>query len=253
MGPSRNILEGSGEHLASALAKVMELAIISPCFYPNNEPASLMVQSARAHNLTVVLYGVGEDFIPHGADAQVKRLHELMAPECLAEYALITDCRDVLFLANQDEITRKFLSFGSDLVMSTENGCWPSDPEVVAHFHGKNRNGYDFINAGQYIGKWSVIVNCLRHLLSNYRKGDGLDNSQGWWAQAHMRGELPFALDYECTIFQTMSGGADVQVKLEDGRFINSLTGEQPCSIHCNGNPNTKEPHRELWKLVSST
>lgn len=228
----------------------MELLILSPCFYPSLQPARLMLESASAHNLPVMTYGVGEDFIPHGADAQVAKLCELMERQMLAEYALVTDCRDVLFLANQDEILRKFLSFGSDLVMSTENGCWPQDPEVVYHFYGKNRNGYDFINAGQYIGKWPVVVNCLRHLLSNYRKGDGLDNSQGWWAQAHMRGELPFALDYECNIFQTMSGGADAQLTIKDGRFFNTATGNQPCSVHFNGNPNKQEPHRESWNLL---
>jgi hypothetical protein len=230
----------------------MSLLLLSPCFYPSSSPAELMVDSARAHGLNVRLYGVGQDFIPHGADAQVFRLWELMKPKQLADYALITDCRDVLFLANEEEILRKLDQFPSPVVMSTERNCWPPDPEIQNYFYGRDAHGYDYINAGMYIGKWDYVVTCLEHLLNKYRgQVPGADNSQGWWMWAKMRGELRFDLDYACEIFHSMTGGADRHLDdMGNGRVYNRLTNSMPCSLHFNGNPGNDEPQIAMYRRL---
>lgn len=228
-----------------------KLLVVSPCFYKTAEPADVMVKSAHAHDLKVLLYGVGSDFIPHGAHAQVLKLWELLEFGKLAEYVLVTDCRDVLFLANEDEIVSKFRSFGSYLVMSTEQGCWPPDPDVSAYFYGKDPNGYNFVNAGQYIATWEYAKFCLRHLLDKYRGiHPGADNSQGWWMHAKMKGELDYALDSRCMIFQSMSGGAQDQLRFTEKRAINTVTSASPCSLHFNGNPSNDEPQKEMYRRL---
>lgn len=225
--------------------------ILSPCFYETANYARLMVESAHANNLEVTLYGMGEPFIPHGADAQVLRLCELMAKEQLAENVLVTDCRDVLFLAGESEILEKFDDYHTNVVMSTETGCWPPDPEVHEYFYGKSPHGYDFVNAGQYIGTWHYVMYCLEYLLNRYRGSEGtLDNSQGWWPKAMMRGELQVTLDSKCSIFQTMSGGVDGHVIPIGNRVVNTVTGEKPCSVHFNGNPSVKDPHEKMWRSL---
>ena len=237
-----------------------DLLIVSPCFYPDASPARLMCESARVNGLNVELYGVGLPFHAHGADAQVAKLRDWMAGGKKANLILVTDCRDVLFLADEKEIVGKFLAFRSGLVMSTERGCWPPDPAIVSHYYGKDPNGYDYINAGQYIGEWEYVMHCLDWLLKQYReKWDGLDNSQGWWMQARMRGELEFALDSRCQLFQSMSGGADAHVEthvgkaLECNRIWNKVTNTHPCSIHFNGNPGNDAPQREMFTRLSGT
>lgn len=230
------------------------LLILSPCFYETAQEALLMVESAHVHGLEVQLFGVEQPFIPHGADAQVLRLYKLMQQEQLADYVIVSDCRDVLFLAEQEEILFKFHTFNSPIVMSTETGCWPPDPEVVEYFAGKSPHGYDYINAGQYIGEWYSVRLALWSLLDNYRdKHTGLDNSQGWWARAKMHGQIGFALDHECKIFQTMSGGVDGHVLPIGNRVLNTVTGEMPCSVHFNGNPGVKEPQRKLWNTLNES
>ena len=232
------------------MEKAVKLLIVSPCFYIDHSCAKLMLESARQNDLTVRLYGIGEAFIPHGADAQVKRLYEFMA-EKHADYILVTDCRDVLFAAGEIAILDKFSRFGKPLVMSTEQGCWPSDPELVEHYFGKDANGYNYINAGQYIGTWGYVRECLKHLLDNYRgKVEGADNSQGWWMWSQMRGELDFALDSGCQIFQSMSGGADEHIEVIGKRAMNIWTGSYPCSLHFNGNPGVVDPHREMYRRL---
>jgi hypothetical protein len=227
------------------------LVILSPCFYPDASRANLMLRSASAHGLNAQLYGVGLTFFAHGADAQVAKLYDYMATAKLADLVLITDCRDVLFTAGFEEIVAKFDSFGKDLVISTEQGCWPPEPEIVDFFYGRSVYGYNYVNGGQYIGTWEYVLHCLDHLLTVYRgKHPGADNSQGWWMWAKMREELDFALDSECRIFQTMSGGASEHVAISNGRVKNFVTGEMPCSVHFNGNPNTAEPHREMYKKL---
>jgi hypothetical protein len=233
---------------------VRDLLILSPCFYPTAEPARLMLASARHYNLHAEIYGVGQPFIPHGADAQVVALYELMQAGKRAELVLVTDCRDVLFLAGELDIVQKFRAFRADLVMSTEQGCWPPDPDVVAHFHGRDPNGYDYVNAGQYIGRWEYVEHCLKHLIDRYRGGPGADNSQGWWMQARMRGELDYAMDHKCLLFQSMTGGADSHTEVLDTgnwkRLLNRVTRSLPCSVHFNGNPGNDLPQREMYQRI---
>lgn len=210
-----------------------------------------MLSSARAAGLSVELYGVGQPFVPHGADAQVAKLYGLMAKGKLADRVLVTDCRDVLFLAEPEEIVAKFQASGKDLVMSAEQGCWPPDPAIVEFYAGKDPNGYNYVNAGQYIGTWEYVFSCLAHLLDCYRgKYGGADNSQGWWMRAKMNGELDFALDSECRIFQSMSGGADGHVVILPRRIMNIWTGSSPCSVHFNGNPGVDNPHGEMYRRL---
>lgn len=229
-----------------------DLIVISPCFYPNSFPADLMVKSAVAHELRVEIYGVNEPFIPHGADAQVVKLYELMKHRGkLAEHVLVTDCRDVLFQAGEAEILTKFESFKSLLVMSSENGCWPPDPAITSYFHGKDPNGYNYVNAGQYIGTWDYVLFCLEVLLDKYQgKHPGADNSQGWWMWAKMRDELDFVLDSKCDIFQTMSGGSGDQVHVQGRRAFNMSTLSWPCSLHFNGNPGNSQPQEDMYRRL---
>ncbi len=232
------------------MEEAVSLSFLSPCFYPTVAQADLMMKSANANKLRGLLYGMETPFIPHGAHAQVLKLYEQME-EKWTDYVLVTDCRDVLFLADETEIIDKFKTFGKDLVMSTEQGCWPPDKEIVDFYYGKDSNGYNYINAGQYIGTWEYVRHCLKHLLDNYRgKQPGADNSQGWWMWAQMRGELDFALDSGCQIFQSMSGGADEHIEVAGKRAFNIWTGSYPCSLHYNGNPSTTNPHGEMYRRL---
>lgn len=231
----------------------MSLLVVSPCFYPDAAPAELMVKSARAHGLEVLLYGLGDQFIPHGADAQVKELHHWMKDgEWKADYVLVTDCRDVVFQAGESEIMAKYKAFDKEIVMSSETGCWPPDEEIVRHYWGIDPNGYNYVNAGLYIGKWEYVIGCLEWLLYKYRgHHPGADNSQGWWMWAKMRGELDFALDSECQIFQSMSGGADAQISVTALGAQNVRTGTFPCALHYNGNPSVVDPHGEMYRRLA--
>jgi len=227
----------------------MNLLVISPCFYHTDKEAALMVESCHKCGLNVQLYGVGVPFVPHGADAQVLKLYEFMENK-QADYALITDSRDAVFVAGEEEIMAKFHSFGKDMVMSAERECWPWDQTVIDYFHGTDPNGYSFVNGGQYIGTWEFIRHSLKHILDTYRYKTPLDNSQGWWMWALMRKELDFVLDSGCQIFQTMSGGADGHLTEGTGRPQNIYTGSTPCSIHYNGNSNTVNPHQGMFTRV---
>ena len=235
----------------NSLEKALSLIVLSPCFYPDASPAELMVKSAEANGLEVKLYGIGEGFIPHGAHAQVFQLFTLMKQQQLADYVLVADCRDVLIVAGEEEIIRKFHSFRSPLVMSTERGCWPPDPDIAQFFYGKDKHGYDYINAGVYIGEWNYVARCLEFLLAKYRgTHPGADNSQGWWMYAKMRGELLFDLDSSCQIFQSMSGGCDGHIAVENLQVRNTVTNTLPCVIHFNGNPGVFNPHAELYRRI---
>lgn len=208
------------------------MLVVAPCFYPNTEPAKLMMGSAGHHGIDVALYGMEQQFVAHGADAQVLKLHQFLQG-IHDDLILVTDCRDVLFMAAATEIEERYRSFGSKLVMSTEKGYWPPNDEVLQGMPSTGF-GYDHINAGQYIGERDYILYCLKHLLDNYRPHSSLDNSQGWWPLALVRGELHFSLDSTCNIFQTMSSGE--RLERVGSRVYNPQTGNYPSLVHFNGN-----------------
>ena len=217
------------------------MRIVAPCLYPDEQPAAHLARSCRRNGLQLTLYGVGGTFMAHGADAQVVQLLPVL--EALSdEYVVVTDCRDTLFLTGEDDIMDEFHKYNSRLVMSTEKGCWPPNDEVL---HGMPRTplGYNYINAGQYIGESIYIIECLRHLLASYRGKGGMDNSQPWWPLALIRGELDFALDSKCRIFQTMSSGETYNV-LPGKRVLVHTTGATPCSIHFNGSADLTQYHK---------
>ena len=207
------------------------MKIVSPCFYPTTEPAAYLEKSCRRHKLDLLLYGMGQPFVAHGADAQVAKLIPVLK-ELPDEYVVVTDCRDTLFLTGEEELMFEFRKYNSRLVMSTEKGCWPPNDEVL-YLMPRTALGYDYINAGQYIGERLYIIECLQHLLATYRPHSDLDNSQGWWPLALLREELDFKLDHRCRIFQTTSSGEGLVVRGD--RIYVPTTGAHPCSVHFNG------------------
>jgi hypothetical protein len=226
-----------------------ELLITGPCCYPSTEPVKLLLASAAHNGLKVHIYGVGEPFIAHGADAQVVKLRrELETLRHLYRTVLVTDMADVLFLAGEREILYKYRRMNSPLVMSTERGYWP-DEGLAAEFP-EDPHGYRYINAGQYIGEMDHVITCLDWLLNKYRSyHPGMDNSQPWWHQAYVRKELEFALDRKCRLFQTMSGGADGHVAVYGSRLYNSATKTLPCTVHYNG-PGNEKPYEEMYRRL---
>jgi len=217
------------------------MKVVSPCFYSNELPAQHMVRSAQYNKLEVALYGVGQQFVAHGADAQVAQLLPVL--KGLSDtHVIITDCKDSLFLAGEDEFMATFEEYDAKMVMSTEKACWPPNDEVLQGMP-PTKLGYDHINAGQYIGERVYIIECLEHLLNVYRPQSDLDNSQGWWPLALIRGELEFALDSECHLFQTMS--SDETYDVLDKQVFFHQTGYYPCSVHFNGSSDLTK-YREL-------
>jgi hypothetical protein len=226
------------------------MKIFAPCFYPDAAKADLLCRSAAFNRLHVTLYGIGKQFIPHGADAQVYQLMLEMENDASAHsITLVTDCADVLILAEEGDILEAYRSYNSPIVMSAEQGCWP-DPAIAGEFP-EHYAGYRWPNAGQFIGETPAVLAALKHLLINYRfQYGGLDNSQGWWSLAMIRKELPVVLDQECRIFQSMSGGADNHVEVAGHRIYNTKTRTNPCSIHFNGRCSNDEPYRQMYRRL---
>jgi hypothetical protein len=214
--------------------------IYSPCFFPNTEPAQLFLKSAAANGLEVELYGVGEVPDTHGAGIQLQRPWELFAKEKKADLVMVTDCRDVLFLASESEMVETFYSFKSPIVLSTERELWPYEETLSNHFQGIT--GYVYVNIGQIVGEWDAMRDAYRFLLDNYRnkpfadrEPPGHDVPGPWWMLAKMRGQIDYANDDQFKLFYTMSARSMEDTLIEGKRIVSRETGERPASIHFNG------------------
>lgn len=230
----------------------MSLLIISPCHYPDESRASLMVASARRHNLQPLLYGVGTAaWSAHGGQEQGVEVIPLLQDRS-EDYVLATDCNDVLFLAGEAEIMEKFLALQSKLVVSSESGLHPRNDELYEGL--RMRPGHHkYVNIGLWMGERQHAIDTMRCAIERYRykTPDGLDSPQGWFMWGLLQGTLDFKLDSECVLFQSMAGWAPKHVKVEGGRVHNTATGTTPVAVHFNGNCGGPIPARdELYEAL---
>jgi hypothetical protein len=222
------------------------MKIFSPCFYPTLEPADLFLKSAAANGLNVDVYGLGEVPDTHGGGFQLEKPWEILAREKQADYVMVTDSRDVLMLAGEDEIVEKFLTFHAPIVISTEREQWPYDPALYALCEpilaDPAHSRYVFANSGQIVGEWDAMRDAYRFLLDNYRnkpfadrEPPGHDVPGPWWMLARMRGQIDYANDDQFKLFYTMSARSLEDTLIEGKRIVSRETGERPASIHFNG------------------
>jgi hypothetical protein len=219
----------------------MSLGILSTC--GSAEVADRMLRSAAHHGLKVRLE-VCRMGSPHGADIQAVWPINEWLPSMTEEYVMMVDAPDVLFLADEDEIMKKFRSFGNDLVMSAEYYCMPRLEGIALDTILSNMVPplhHPYPNCGCWIGRRERAIELLRFSMEHYRGKPpdgkcGLDGPGAWFSYGLMEGTMDFALDHASVLFQSMGSFQTNECPvIQDGRIYNTLTGTWPIAIHYNG------------------
>jgi hypothetical protein len=174
------------------------------------------------------------------------------------ELIFFTDGYDTIFMAGEDEITRKFLEFKKDLVFSAETACWP-DQSLAAKYPVYDNSPYKYLNSGGFIGKAGFIKELLND--NSFFADEKFEYSNQYlWAHLYLRGDKEIGLDSKCNLFCTFSpeigqehflpedvGKPDsvyglakldwfsINFVIKDGRIFNKITGTWACNAHFNG------------------
>lgn len=224
----------------------MSLAVITPAYYPNEEPLHYLRRSCVIHDVALYPYGVGKPW--HG-DIEA---HFEGAPEAIrnlpsnVDLVLFTDACDSFLLAGEKEIRRKFEQSACPVLLAAEQSLYPWGMDKIweraKHNFGESDSPWHFPNGGGWIGTPETLLVTLE-----MAKAREWPEAQGKWIEQYSDG-LSVSLDAWCQIFQTMSGEHSGAVKIERGKVTNTITGTNPCVIHWNGKlGGMKEAFKEIY------
>jgi hypothetical protein len=155
------------------------------------------------------------------------------------ERVVLIDSYDVL--VNRwapDELIRAIDS-APDLIMGVESNLWPAgQPYAKKYEQLAKRHPWYAINGGMFCGRREDIMLTLRQLEFLWQNGQAVagGSNQELLHQLYAD-DMPFTLDLECRIFQSMYG-EQAHMVIGPSRFAparNTVTGSQPMFLHFNG------------------
>lgn len=118
-----------------------------------------------------------------------------------------TDGYDTTFLANEDEILAKYLTFGKELIFAAEMVCWPDSDHIEKY--PKTHSSFKFLNSGGFIGKAGYIKERIRENLKTKSTTKYAWSNQVYWTEQYLLNQNEIAIDNDCKIFCTMVSAED--------------------------------------------
>ena len=165
------------------------------------------------------------------------------------DVVLFTDAYDVLYNADLETITRRYLDFKTKVLFAAEEECWP-DQSLAKEFENYPRKSesdytkYHYLNSGCFIGE----VKELKRILNDASISND-DDDQLFYQKAFLSKDYDVSLDYECYVFQCN----EKETWFNDyDQFYNPITNSTSCIYHGNGVEQAKEKHDELSVVVKN-
>lgn len=187
-----------------------------------------LIDSFKKSNIPLVILGYGCKWQGFGNKL-------LWFKEHLEKYgdnnhiALFVDAYDVVCLASEQEIVKKFISFKKPIVFSGEKGCHP-DPSLAKHFNHIN-SPFRYPNSGTYIGYSKNILNMLQKIYVKPYEDDQL-----FATKYIIKNPLVCAIDKRCQIFLTLYNVDKTELIVQKKiRVLVRKFKTSPCVIHGNG------------------
>jgi len=197
---------------------------------------------AQRVNLKLVLLGWQEQY--RGNFQKLEAAREYVARLPPDDLVLFADAYDVLYVADEREIVRRYLEMQVDpsrVLFQAEKGCWPDwDMAFGRAFcrerYPPSRTLYRYLNSGVWMGRAAPAFELLTEMVAFT---PGLDDQH---VVSHMFVDAPerFALDYEARLFQSFQEekGAVTAVAASDTSLAsvrNVATNSSPLVLHFNG------------------
>jgi hypothetical protein len=147
-----------------------------------------------------------------------------------AHIALFVDAYDVVNLASAAELTAKFQSFKSDLVISGEKGCHP-DPDLSGKFEGYSPP-FRYPNSGGYIGYSRSVIEMLNSASISPHEDD-----QRFVTRYVIQNAGKCAVDTNCEVFLPLFDVEESSLEFtpDKSRVLLREKGSLPCILHGNG------------------
>jgi hypothetical protein len=186
-----------------------------------------LTQSCANHSIHLSVFGIGEPFVDF-METKIRRLrHALTNLKVSPSHILFVDGNDTLVMTSLEEIHNKFLELASEIVISTEDNCWPDLSLAAQYPQVRTKNRY--LNSGGIYGTFDAFVRALE-IAESY----GVPDDQWCWTKAWLDGRVSLTPDYHCTIFQSLRR-SECDMDYNGPRIRNISTGTEPSIFHGNG------------------
>lgn len=149
----------------------------------------------------------------------------------LYTHYLFCDAYDIVFAAGWEEIIEKFKSYNSPIVFGTERNCWPD--LNLASKYPESPYPTRFLNAGFWIAETDAALKFAEVLEQKAQEKTKCDS--GICVDLFLSGQHPIELDRDCRLFFCCNMDSLNYVKKENGRVVNTQSGQCPCLFHGNG------------------
>lgn len=161
--------------------------------------------------------------------SRVRFLKEIVKDIPKDDIICFLDAYDVICNSNTEELIEKFLKFGTDLLISSEECC---HPDYYLRRWNEKVPGQRFLNAGSYIGyQWQLFE------LWSWKDTDDMINQKSdqaylieWYLEHCDKRNVK--IDSNSEVFQSMVRMPMENFELKNGRFTNSFGN--PSFIHFN-------------------
>lgn len=158
-------------------------------------------------------------------------------------HIIYVDSWDLVFASRPEEIMTRFFSFESDIVISSEQNCFPIDLKME-YDTLLPPTKYSYLNSGCIVGNVDAIFACLEAMDLPNIPDDHYDpikgcnvhpNDQFEWQKIFLKQPAKIALDYNQQLSQTLHDASIEDFDLSGERIRNVFTNSYPCTFHFNG------------------
>lgn len=221
------------------MSSPMRLMVLTPGVFPSFEDVKRKLwiflascEKAGVPKTDLYFYGVGRGFPGYKAmmlDYQLEYLY--LRRHDGYTHVLFTDSWDAFFCASLEEIITKYKAMGAPPILTAAFFQLGNVSDEEAQYPNCFDHSiyYCYPNRGGYIAEYGAIVDAFERMMRLPRQtGDECFNWYDGWQEGWFRPML----DSSCEIFQVTDNNATIN---ENGRLLNTATGQQPCILHLAG------------------
>jgi len=210
----------------------------------------------------VMTINYSSEDIWRGLATKPKWLYKAIKAGAIPEKRIIlADSWDLVFASTPKEVIGRFLSFGTDIVISAEKNCFPSDHKEEFD-KLESQTPYKYLNSGFIVGETEAILTCLEamdleNVKDDYRMENGQNyhsNDQTMWQSIFLQQPVSISSDRSQELSQTLHDANIDEFDFSEPRIRNIITNSYPCAFHFNGgskdNLELREPILKHLNLI---
>jgi len=183
-----------------------------------------------------------------GLGSKVKTLKRAIESGLVnAEYLILTDSFDVVFMDSPFNIIEEFLAIQAttprcpSILWNSEKSCF-SDASLALE-HPPCKSSFKYLNSGFGVAELAGIKTAFKEcdpelIKDDYANEQGVrveDNDQDWWMRRLLFGDLAITLDTETKICVALHEVYEDELDFSGEKIVVKETGNSPMVFHFNG------------------